>query len=111
MFEWLHWLVQNYIIDLWTFVHLGVFTCMGTIVVSQFHDSFENEGKTTTLVVYFSFCLYLTVIWEVYEKYLLEPAFDFHEPDLNRFVSDPLANVTGALLGIWLSKKVAKKML
>ena len=79
-------------LDAWTCVHFAVFAAGGILL-----------ARHTTLSLLLA-ALCLTVAWEGFE--LLTGVLGSGGESLaNRWLADPLANITGALTGIWLGRR------
>jgi hypothetical protein len=85
---------MQYLVDWWTLWHiLGWATaCL----------AFSKVGFSKPAIVLGA--LAAGLCWECLEQALVEPWLGFREPWWNRWLSDPAADLTGSLLGLWLAR-------
>ncbi len=90
-----HQLVATYTIDWFTIYHFLLWSCFGALLFWIL----ECRVWTTVIVG-----LGLGLGWEVYEALHWEAFFNFHEPFWNRWLTDPIADVSGIVFGRWICK-------
>lgn len=103
------WMLEHYVIDLWSLYHLLAW--FGGLFILQIFQRLSWHG---VLVL----GLLSSYGWEVAEYHLeIIHHAPWREPFLNRWVSDPFFNMVGAFLGWglccflirkWASKKTAR---
>ncbi len=86
----MHWLVASYSIDPWTALHFLGWALLAAEMV--------RRGVYSSSAVIL--CLAAGVWWELVEWRLVEPLLNFHEPWLNRWCFDLLADIIGAMFGV-----------
>jgi hypothetical protein len=85
----IEYLINNHILDLFTLWHLLTFVGVGMV----YRGLAKADLYTTVL-----YALCLGVSWECLEIFL-EMRWGWVEPDLNRWVTDILADLFGAIIG------------
>ena len=83
------WLVDNYVIDLFTIYHVLLWASFGLLMARFRMGLFASLGLG----------LLVGISWEIAELLWIEPWLGFREPWLNRAVADPIADVLGTWLG------------
>lgn len=79
-----------YIVDWFTLYHFLLWAAIGIALELKFKPA---------LLELVLVGLILGVGWEVLELVTIEPWLNFHEPVLNRWLTDPIADVSGVYFG------------
>lgn len=91
------WLIETYVVDWFTLGHVLLWALYGWICY---------RCRSPLLLALFG-GLTLGIGWELLEMFVVEPLLRFSEPDLNRWLMDPIADVGGVALG-WLAARLWK---
>ena len=94
------YLLKNYIIDIWTIGHILFWAISFFIITTCFRLKQFKDILKLGLISAFA--------WECLENNI-EIVMGFREPFLNRWVTDPIADLLGSFLGFWLNRLVRKK--
>jgi hypothetical protein len=95
----LKWLIDNYVIDTWTIIHLLFWALL----------VFIFPKKTPFWQVLF-LCTVIAFAWEVTEMHMEDILQRrYREPFLNRWVSDPIVDVTGSLMALFRRQSLLRK--
>ncbi len=86
-------LVDAYILDPWTIIHLLTWSWLGYAL--------RNHCKLPGVIF---FAALTGLAWEVLESFVVEPWLGFREPDWNRRV-DLIADALGAIVGYWVTNR------
>ncbi len=98
------YLVDSYAVDWWTLGHFFGWFCGGVLLaifIGVANPWLSNHELMIPVVLT---GMMLGFGWEMVELLAVEPLAGWHEPWLNRFVFDPLANLTGLLTATWMIK-------
>lgn len=85
-------MLWSYTVDWFTLYHFMLWAGIGVALQLLFRPSLFE-------VVAFGFVL--GIGWEVFELAVIEPWLLFHEPVLNRWLTDPIADVSGIAAGAY----------
>jgi hypothetical protein len=101
------WLLTHYVLDIWTAVHFAGWA-LATLWARRALTRAGAPGDPRTRAWTWRRCVLVAFLvglgWEMLEPWTVEVWFGFREPLLNRFLSDPIADLLGAMVGAWLGR-------